>query len=82
MDTKRFWTVEELVQVTGLTVRAFHDYHEMGLLSPSQFSEMGHSIYTEEDLARLQQILSLKQFGMSLDEIREVLSGQEVKAAK
>src|SRR5579871_3406416 len=62
--------VGELARRTGLTVRTLHHYDEIGLLKPSLHSAAGHRLYTAADVARLQQILSLRQLGFSLDEVR------------
>src|SRR5437870_35152 len=65
--------VGELARRTGLTVRTLHHYDEIGLLKPSFHSESGHRLYTAGDIARLQQVLSLKQLGFTLEEIRDCL---------
>src|SRR4051794_9075079 len=65
--------VGELARRTGLTVRTLHHYDDIGLLKPSLHTEAGHRLYTAEDVARLQQVLSLRQLGFSLDEIRDCL---------
>jgi DNA-binding transcriptional MerR regulator len=67
------WRVGEIAKLTGLSVRTLHYYEEMGLLEPADRTETGHRRYTEADIARLQQILSLKSIGFSLEEIRECL---------
>jgi DNA-binding transcriptional MerR regulator len=61
--------VGELAKRTGLTVRTLHHYDEIGLLRPSLRSDAGHRLYSAGDVARLQQIVSLRQLGFSLDEI-------------
>ena len=65
--------VGELARRTGLTIRALHHYDEIGLLRPSQHSEAGYRLYTAGDVARLQQVLSLRQLGFSLEEVRDCL---------
>jgi DNA-binding transcriptional MerR regulator len=65
--------VGELVKRTGLTVRTLHHYDEIGLLTPSLHTDTGHRLYTARDVARLQQVLSLRQFGFSLEEVRDCL---------
>jgi DNA-binding transcriptional MerR regulator len=65
--------VGELARRTGLTVRTLHHYDEIGLLRPSLHTETGHRLYTADDIARLQQILSLRQLGFALEEIRACL---------
>src|SRR6266581_6751974 len=70
--------VGELAARTGLTVRTLHHYDAIGLLSPSGRTESahqsGHRLYTAADVARLQQVLSLKMLGFSLEQIGEYLS--------
>jgi DNA-binding transcriptional MerR regulator len=75
---KQLWKVGDLAARTGLTVRALHHYDQIGLLSPSGRTgsnhASGHRLYTAADVARLQQILSLKQLGFGLEQIREYLA--------
>src|SRR6516165_7425563 len=65
--------IGELARRTGLTVRTLHHYDAIGLLHPSLHTEAGHRLYTADDIARLQQVLSLRQLGFSLDQVRECL---------
>jgi DNA-binding transcriptional MerR regulator len=65
--------VGELARRTGLTVRTLHHYDEIGLLRPSLHTGSGHRLYTAADVARLQQVLSLRQVGFSLEEVRDCL---------
>lgn len=66
---KTTWKIGELASQCKITVRTLHYYHQIGLLVPSEFTETGHRLYTESDVSKLQNILSLKQLGLSLDEI-------------
>jgi DNA-binding transcriptional MerR regulator len=68
------WKVGDLARRTGISVRTLHYYDQIGLLPPSHHTESGHRLYTADDVARLQQILSLRQFGLPLEEIRDCLS--------
>lgn len=72
------WKVGELAKRTGVSVRALHHYDEIGLLSPSHRSEAGYRLYAEADVARLQQIRSLRALGFSLEEARDFLKRPEV----
>ena len=65
--------VGELARRTGLTVRTLHHYDQIGLLKPSLHTESGHRLYTAGDVARLQQVLSLRQLGFSLEQVRDCL---------
>lgn len=66
--------VGELAKRTGVSVRTLHHYDEIRLLSPSRRTEAGHRLYADCEIVRLQQIVSLRQLGFSLEEIRECLA--------
>lgn len=65
--------VGELAKRTGVSVRTLHHYDDIGLLSPSGRTEAGYRLYATDDIVRLQRIVSLRQIGFSLEEIRECL---------
>jgi DNA-binding transcriptional MerR regulator len=67
------WKVGQLAKRTGISVRTLHHYDEIGLLTPSHRTESGHRLYDESDVARLQQIVSLRQLGFALDAIGDLL---------
>ncbi|MEO0458368.1 MAG: MerR family transcriptional regulator, partial [Cyanobacteria bacterium P01_A01_bin.114] len=69
--------IGELAKQTGLSVRTLHYYDEIGLLSPSNRTQIGHRIYSEQDITRLQRIVSLRQLGFSLKEIQACLENPE-----
>jgi MerR family transcriptional regulator, thiopeptide resistance regulator len=69
--------VGDLAKQTGVSVRTLHYYDEIGLLSPSHRTEAGYRLYGEDDIIRLQQIVSLRQIGFSLEQIRECLEQDE-----
>jgi DNA-binding transcriptional MerR regulator len=76
------WKVGELAKRVGLTVRTLHHYDQIGLLSPSRRNRAGYRLYSPSDIARLQQILSLRQLGLSLEEIRDGLRRPDFSAAR
>jgi DNA-binding transcriptional MerR regulator len=70
MAANKTWKVGELARLTGVSVRALHHYHEIGLLCPTARSESGYRLYDADDVARLQQIKSLRSLGFSLHDVR------------
>jgi len=74
---RKHWTVGELARATGLTVRTLHHYDRIGLLRPSARSRAGYRLYGDQDVARLQQIRSLRQLGFPLEQIRELLDRRD-----
>jgi DNA-binding transcriptional MerR regulator len=71
---KRQWSVGELAQASGLTVRTLHYYDEIGLVRPSERTPAGHRRYTNHDVRRLYRVRALHQLGLSLEEIGSGLS--------
>ena len=65
--------VGALAKRIGVSVRTLHYYDAIGLLAPSAHSDAGYRLYTPADVVRLQQIMSLRQLGFSLEQIRECL---------
>jgi len=74
--------IGELAKQTGLSVRTLHYYYEIGLLVPSHRTEADHRLYSDPDIVRLQQILSLRQLGLSLTEIQDCLASPEFSLPK
>lgn len=74
--------IGDLAKQTGLSIRTLHYYDEIELLSPSHRTDAGHRLYDEQDIVRLQQILSLRQLGFALHEIRECLANPEFSLPK
>jgi DNA-binding transcriptional MerR regulator len=73
MQTETALRVGELARRTGVSVRTLHYYDEIGLLSPAHHTMAGYRLYGADEVSRLQQIVSLRQLGFSLDEIRSCL---------
>lgn len=61
-------------------MRALHHYDEIGVLAPSLRTSSGHRLYDAADVARLQQIQSLRAMGFSLDEVKRLLDGAALSA--
>lgn len=74
------WTVGKVADAFGVTVRTLHHYDEIGLLTPSERSYAGYRLYTEGDLARLQQIVVYRRLELSLEQIAALLDGDESAA--
>ncbi|HFI0795558.1 TPA: MerR family transcriptional regulator [Streptococcus suis] len=72
------WTVKQVSQLTGLTVRTLHHYDQIGLLKPAFVAENGYRYYNQENLARLQEILLFRELDFSLKDIEQLLDVTEV----
>jgi DNA-binding transcriptional MerR regulator len=74
MKDQVLYRVKEFAALASVTVRTLRYYDRTGLLKPYQYTEAKHRRYRQEDLLRLQQILTLKYIGFSLEEIRSLLN--------
>ncbi len=68
------WTVGQLAELTGVTVRTLHHYDQIGLLTPAGRTGSGYRRYDAADLARLQQIVLYRRLELPLGDIAELLA--------
>ena len=66
-------TVHEVSKLTGVSVRALHHYHKLGLLKPAAVTEAGYRLYDEGSLVRLQSILLFRELQFPLKDIGAIL---------
>lgn len=69
------WSIQEIARLSGTTSRTLRHYDEIGLLPPSRVAANGYRHYDGDALARLQRILLLRDLGLGLPAIAEVLDG-------
>lgn len=67
------YTVKQLSNLAGISVRTLHYYDEIGLLKPSSVGENSYRYYGDEALLRLQQILFYRELGLRLNEIKRIV---------
>ncbi|WP_411081436.1 MerR family transcriptional regulator [Streptomyces sp. cmx-18-6] len=70
------WSIQEIARQAGTTSRTLRHYGDLGLLTPSRVGNNGYRYYDQNALVRLQRILLLRELGLSLPAIRDVLEGQ------
>ncbi|HMA36605.1 MAG TPA: MerR family transcriptional regulator [Chloroflexia bacterium] len=70
---RQFYPIGRFARKAAVSIRTLRYYDQEGLFSPTQVTEAGYRLYTDEDLGTLQQILALKFLGFTLDEIRVLL---------
>lgn len=72
MKKPDYYSSGEFARMAQVTLRTIRYYDKQNILKPSYVTDAGARFYTDEDFARLQQILLLKYLGFSLDDIREM----------
>ena len=74
------WSIQQIARLAGTTSRTLRHYDELGLVPPSRVGSNGYRYYDELALVRLQRVLLLRELGLGLAEIGDVLS-REVEEA-
>ena len=82
MDTTtQDWSIQEIARVANTTSRTLRHYDEVGLVSPSRVGDNGYRYYDRAALVRLQRVLMLREMGLSIPAITEMLADQVDAAA-
>lgn len=69
----KYYRINEVVKLTAISVRTLHYYDEIKLLTPSHRTTSGQRLYSQDDLFKLQQIVTFKFMGFSLVKIQKLL---------
>ena len=67
------YTTGELAKLCGVTVRTVQYYDTRGILIPSELTEGGRRLYTEDDLKRMKVICFLRELDLPIDAISQIL---------
>lgn len=70
------FSVGQVAEILGVTVRTLHHYDQFGLLVPSERSRAGYRLYTDADLVRLQQIVVYRRLEFPLEQIATLLADE------
>ena len=71
------YTTGELAKQCGVTVRTVQFYDQKGILIPSTLSEGGRRLYSDEDMKKMKIICFLRDTGLSLDTIGQLLKEED-----
>ena len=67
------WSIQQIAKIAGTTSRTLRHYGDIGLLPPSRVGHNGYRHYDRDALVRLQRILLLRDLGLGLPQIGDVL---------
>lgn len=71
------YTAGEIAKLCGVSVRMVQYYDTRGILAPSGFTEGGRRLYSDEDLKRMKIICFLRDAGITINSIGELLSEED-----
>lgn len=80
-DGPELLTIGQLSQRTGMPVRTTRYWSDIGALPPTGRSRGGYRLYDAASVARLELIRTLRELGLGLDEVRQVLERETTVAA-
>jgi DNA-binding transcriptional MerR regulator len=72
--------VGQVAAAAGVSVRTLHHWDAVGLLVPSGRTAAGYRTYAPADLERLRQVLTYRELGFSLEDVRRLLDDPAVDA--
>lgn len=70
--------VGQVAAAAGVSVRTLHHWDAIGLLSPRGRTLSGYRSYEEVDLQRLRQVLTYRELGFALDDVKALLDDASV----
>jgi DNA-binding transcriptional MerR regulator len=70
------WSIQEIARLAGTTSRTLRHYDDTGLVPPSRVGANGYRYYDADALVRLQRVLLLRELGLGIPTIAEVLAGE------
>lgn len=68
------YTIKNLAALARVSTRTLRYYDEIGILKPLRINSSGYRIYGEESVDKLQQIMFYRELGVSLDNIKELIT--------
>ncbi|MFC0556031.1 MerR family transcriptional regulator [Planotetraspora thailandica] len=74
------YTIGQLARRAGLAVRTVRFWSDIGVVPPAARSSGGYRLYDEEGAARVELVKTLRDLGLGLEAVREVLSRQATVA--
>lgn len=76
------YTIQKLGLLAGVSTRTLRYYDELGILKPARINSSGYRIYGQAEVDTLQQILFYRELGVSLEEIRQLMTSPTFDAER
>lgn len=76
------YTVHKLSKLTDISTRTLRYYDQIGLLKPARINSSGYRIYGMLEVDKLQQILFYRELGVTLENIKDIVTASSFDGAK
>lgn len=80
MEAKTMYKIGEVARSLGLNPQTVYFYERIGLIPPLERTESGYRLFTPEQVERLAWIIRVKSLGLSLEEIKDILTLKEQRS--
>jgi DNA-binding transcriptional MerR regulator len=74
--TTEDWSIQEIARIANTTSRTLRHYDEVGLVPPTRVGDNGYRYYDRAALVRLQRVLMLREMGLGIPAIAEMVADQ------
>ncbi len=74
MHKTESYTIKQLADLAGISIRTLHYYDQIGLIKPERIAENGYRHYGKQQLLLLQQVLFFRELDFSLNQIKNILN--------
>ncbi len=73
------YTIGQLALILKVSTRTLRHYDDIGLLKPYSINKQnGYRYYEKEQLGLAKNIIKLKEYGLSLEEIKEIIANSDI----
>ena len=76
-EGSNFYTTGEIAKLCGVSVRTVQYYDDRGILVPSELSEGGRRLYSEDDLKRMHIVCFLREAGLPINSISALFAEEK-----
>ncbi len=73
------YTIGQLALILKVSTRTLRHYDDIGLLKPYYINEEnGYRYYKQEQIGLAKNIIKLKEYGLTLEEIKEIIANSNI----
>lgn len=76
---QKYYQIDEVSKVTGLTKRTIRYYEDMELFAPTARTDSGYRMYSADDISIINEIKELRsKLGLTIPEVKQMLGLRKI----
>lgn len=79
MQTQKEYRIKDIADETGVPISTINHYLNLGLIKERRREENNYRLFGQSEVERLNRITELRMQGFSLEQIRRMISDEELK---